>query len=151
MSNIKKAPCEFSHYVFIVLSNLKNEMIQLCKCEWSNPLYADRLADIEFPLPLEGVQVPELSRVSWCTDGVAARAMDRHGGYRPLVTPHPAHQLLRIWRNQTMKSITFWFQLANTQQKLHYLMESLVFQRTGSLGIQANTPQKMTWPSSISS
>lgn len=83
----------------------ENEMIQFCK--WSNPLYADRLTDIEFPLPLEGVQVPELSRVSWRTDGVAARAMDRHGGYRPLVTPHPTHQLLRIWRNQTINQSVY--------------------------------------------
>lgn len=35
------------------------------------PLNANRLADVELPLPLEGVQVPELSRVQRRADGVA--------------------------------------------------------------------------------
>lgn len=40
-------------------------------CVHVYPLNANRLSDVELPLPLEGVQVPELSRVRGRADGVA--------------------------------------------------------------------------------
>lgn len=60
------------------------------------PLNANRLSDVELPLPLEGVQVPQLSRVQRRGDGVATRAVDRDGRHCPLVTPHPTDQLLCV-------------------------------------------------------
>lgn len=61
--------------------------------EEEHPLHGDGLADVQLPLPLEGVQVPELGGVGRGGDGVAAGAVDRHVGHRPLVATHPAHQL----------------------------------------------------------
>lgn len=59
-------------------------------------LYAHRLANVQLPLPLEGVQVPQLGRVSGGGDGVPARAVDRYSGHGALVPTHPAHQLLGV-------------------------------------------------------
>lgn len=72
------------------------------------PLNANRLPDIQFPLPLKSVQVPELSRVQGCADGVATWTVDRDRWNGSFMTPHPADQLPRVWEthNDTMARFT---------------------------------------------
>lgn len=86
-------------------------------------LDAHRLPDAQLPLALEGVQVPELGGVRRRGDGVAARAVDRDGGDGPLVTPHPADQLLGVCPAETQhNSIMFYLQVAtiiNLQRQRH--------------------------------
>lgn len=61
------------------------------------PLNANRLPDIQLPLPLKGVQVPELCRVQGCADGVATWTVDRDWRNCSFMTTHPTDQLLCVW------------------------------------------------------
>lgn len=68
----------------------------LCVARANDLPDAHGLAHVQLPLPLEGVQVPELSRVDRGGDSVAAGAVHRHGGHGAVMAPHPAHQLPRV-------------------------------------------------------
>lgn len=60
------------------------------------PLNINRLFDSELPLPLKGVQVPELRCVHWCAESIATGAVYRDEWHCSLMSPHPTDHLLCV-------------------------------------------------------
>ena len=80
-----------------ILMNCINDAINAWFSQLLYLLDAHRLSDVELPLALERVQVPELGRVTWRGDGVAAGTVDRNRRDRSLMAAHPTDQLLGVW------------------------------------------------------